>query len=275
MELETVVLASGADSTLSWEGLTEGIQGWPVHSDEVERLSLVAFGLDKESLLEAITSNTLLQSDVADYRLLEDSVGRTSASLSDFGVMGNGFLPEADFIENAEHTWLVSLWDLGVEGRDEIRTSLHLEPSTAATLTQAVIDDQSAAFTFIPELVDLDPLGAPAKASQLRVDWSGLSVDAMGNVLDPLQADRMALLHLDADSLSSIEEDFQGHIRDAKAIYRSDVRGQTEGSLADCQSSDGESFGGFSSDGIWLLGLECSTCTSPIPLVLTVIEIEG
>jgi hypothetical protein len=274
MELETMSVASGTDSTLSWQDLTTDLQGWTVEADQVERLSLIAFGLDKDSLLEAITTNSLRQSDVADYRLIEDSQGMTSASLSDFGVLGSAFEPETEFLERADRTWLVSLWDLDREGRDEILTSVHLEPSTSSMETGVLIDDQSARFSFWPELEGLTPIRAPASRADLVADWSGLGEDAMGNAWDPVAADRLLILNLDAATLSAVEADFSGHIRDAIAVYRGDIRGETEARLSICQTPEGQAFGGFSTEGLWLLGLECSTCTSPIPLVLSVVEIE-
>ena len=273
MTFESWDLPPLVDAQISWSDLSIDLQGRPIEPGNIDQLTLIAFGLSEAELVDAITANSLLQSDVRDYRLLEVADGQDSAWLSDFGVLGNDFEPAQSFFASSdEWTWLVSAWDIERNGRDEILTSLHLNTVDKASPSVVSWTNTSATFEFFPDLQQARRLTVPEDRSALTLKWDRLTDPTTGNAIDSLSVDRLVLMHFNA-TIADLESDFMVELSNADSVYRSDVRGLTEWTLADSSDVDGEPFTGFSSSGLWVLGLECTGCISPIPVVMTVLEV--
>ena len=265
MAVTTQDLAEGEDATIRWDDLSTDLQQRGVDPLAIDRLSLVSFDLGLDELLDAITTNDLRQSSVRDYRLLEDATGRTSAQLSELSILGNTFDPTTEWVsdEDSSATWLLTLWDLDREGRDDILTSIAVVPSPGAG-TEVAFTDESASFALSATFAE--PLVTAAEAGPYPLDWSGLSTDASGHELDPLLGDQLLVMHT-MEEVSALESDLIG-VSNAATRYRMGVYGETSAQLGGAQTAEGEAFGGFTSEGTWLVGIECSTCTNPVPLVL-------
>ena len=262
---------SGEDIQIDWSALSVDIRGRTVDPAGVDQLALVAFGLSPDDVVTAIAGNTLRQSDVRDYRLYDNAAGGTSAQMSAFSVLGNPFVPADEFVErDAVWTWAALVQD-EVAGRDDILTLLFLDPVVGGEGTAATIDDDSA-------ILDFDAtMGAALTAAEgvdYNLDWSGLSVEASGQPFDPLRADDLFVGHVPQETDAEIEAVFVQILDQADALYRLEVYGETGAALGDATDEDGASFPGFSTGGSWLVGLECTSCTSPAPVLLTRVVVE-
>jgi hypothetical protein len=261
------------DVAVDWSALSVDLQGRSVDPLAIDRVSLVQFDLPADEVLSAVASSSLLQSDVADYRLLEGLTGRTSAALSEFAILGNTFDPTTELVEgDGSKTWLVSVWDLAREGRDDVLTSIILVPLDDSSNQSVALDDSSAEFTMDVDLESATPVEAGAELDTYSADWSAVTTTGSGAEFDDELADRLIILHLD-ESLAEVESDFVRLASAADALWRLDVYAQTSADLLQATSSAGAGFPGFTVGGTWLVGVECTSCTNPVPSMLARVDV--
>lgn len=272
VDAEVFPVAPNADACLDWSALTTDIRGRPLAPADISEVLLVRMGDPPEDVLASIAANELTQSTVQDYRTFENADGVASACLSEFGILGNPFDPVADFSCVDGSSWLVALTSEG-DARFDFRTLAFLDPCAGGDGATVVVDDTTASLDFTADLRSAPTQTAPAGETG-TLDWSGLTMDATGREVDPELLDRVLIGRVDVETVEEVEAVFVRLEEESAEIYRMDAYGISSADLADATSADGTPFGGFTTDGVWLVGLECLDCTSPAPVALTVIEVE-
>ncbi len=269
--------ASGQDGTLDWSGFTTDMRDREVDPATVTKLSLTAFSLDKAGVLAKVESNDLKMSDVRLYYELDNSEGATQAALTEFSIIGNEFIPANDFLahgpEDGDWTWMASVWKVTEYGREEILTSVFLVPTEDTSATGYAFTQDTATFVFEPDLHSHEPLRTSAGLNAYTLDWSQVSTDSSGHAYDEGYGDQLVIGHVDGD-VAHVESELARIHQAAQAIYVLDVYYETDADLMDAASLDGTPFPGFTTQGTWLVGVECTRCTSPAPLILTMVEVE-
>ncbi len=267
VEAASEPVAAQTDIAVDWGALTIDMLGREIADPAgIGQLALVEFDYAPSDLLTAIAANEMSQSDILDYRLVS-AEGRTAADLSELSVLGNAFDPATELVPT-DGTWALSLMDL-FGARMDFRSLMLLDLSGAAT--SVAFTDETA--TVLID-VDLDDRGPQTSAGlSYTADWSAMTVDVFGHDLDDRLADRLLIGHLPTSVLAEVEARFVQIRQDADALYELEVYGDTKADLANAVSTDGTAFPGFTARGTWLLGLECSTCTGPVPLVMTVVTV--
>lgn len=274
LEVDTVVVQYAGDVTVDWSALTRDLRGRPLDPSEVDRATLIAFSLPKEDVLASINDNSLSQSDIRDYREFDNGAGGTSAAFSQFSILGNTFLPESEFIEGeGTWTWAVALWKES-DGREEILSTLFVDPDPASDVLRASFTDDTGSLSFEVDLHSATPLSAPSGTGSIAFDWSAATVEASGQPFDTANGDRLLLGHVADATVTDVEAGFLTVLESADELYQADTYGLTRIDLSGAtERSSGAAFGGFTADGVWLIGIECTTCTSPAPLILSVVEV--
>jgi hypothetical protein len=276
-DVEVVDVEASTDATICWDTVTTDIRGRPMDPADMDEVTFVNLNLTVEEVQEAVVANTLTQGNVADYRqlILEDEfAGATCAQLSDFSIIGNPFVPESEFPEDDSNTWLTTLWNESPDGRNDILMSSVVHPVVGESNHDVTMTSSSAVLDFDADLHSLEALSTSAGLGDYTLDWSAVTVDVSGQEYDVRLGDRLLVGHIDATEIGDVESVFLRLFEEASAIYYLDVYGLTFANLADAASLDGTAFTGFTEDGIWLIGVECLTCTSPAPLLLTVVNVE-
>ncbi len=274
MQAETVEVAAWQDARVDWSALSLDLQQRPVDPTAIDRISLVRLNLDADAVLQSVADSSLNQADVIDYRLLDELSGRTEVLLSEMSIFGNPFEPERD-LEVAEDgkTWILSLWDLDRNGRDDILTSMILRPTEESSTTEVAFTDSTASFGLVPDLHSGLPLETSERAEGYSLEWSSLSRTGADLEYDPLLADRLVILRFD-EELEAVESDFIALANNEAQAWRADIYGLSSLDLAEARTAQGEAFPGFDREGTWLVGVECTTCTNPVPMALAVVEVE-
>lgn len=274
LDVQTIALAEAQDARIDWSGLTTDIRGRAVDPAGIDRATIVAFNVTKEEVLDSINTNSLNQSAIRDYRQFENDEGRTSAMLSQFSILGNDFDPTVDFIEHTDSTWTwaIVLWD-EADGREDILSDVFIVPTPGEPNTTVEITNDTATLSFVVDLHSAPALEALSGQDSYSFDWSGATMEAAGQPFDTAKADRLMIGHV-AGTVSDVEANILTVLDSADEIYRMDVRGETWADLGEAvERTSGAAFGGFTTDGTWLIGIECTTCTSPTPLILTVVTV--
>lgn len=290
---EEVAWAEGQDGTLDWSGFTTDMRGRSVDPASVAKLSLTAFSLDKAGVLSKVESNDLKMSDVRLYYEFDNTGeegGRTSADLSEFSIIGNEFVPENDLLahgpEDGDWTWMASVWsvspynavDSDDDGevdteREEIITSVFVVPTAGISATGYSFGVDTATFVFDPDLHSAESLRTSAGLDAYTLDWSLVTTDASGRDFDKKYGDQVIIGHV-AEEVSYVEDELARIHEVADAVYIADCYWETDVDLMSATSLDGTTFPGFTPGGTWLVGVECTQCTSPAPLILAVVEVE-
>lgn len=271
LRLPVAQVAEQADVRIDWDGLRTDMLGQPFDvATEVDRVVLAHFAtLLPDELAAALASDELPQVDLDLYGLCE-AEGGTSCALSEFSLGGNDIEAEAHLVEAAEGTWLVSLATV-TEEATRYRTMLVLEPLASATAETASLEEGACDLAVSAELGAGEALRLPL-GEVPAVSWADLELDGRGEALEATRVDRLRVARFDED-LAALEADFRSLERLAAESWRWDVEGRVAVDLAEAPL-DGSAapFQGVDAAGTWLLTLECSSCTSPMPLFLGRLE---
>ena len=271
MAIGSVGIQPTTDATVDWCGLGTDLRGRVVVDQAgVDQILLVEFALSQQEVMDKVSVNELLQSDTESQWLLE-APGTCNIHLSDFEILANPFEPA--LMEDNGRNWLLSVMNTP-GGRWDILMSSFVVAETSSTNTEILVGDDSAELEFNAHLSNLEHLGTVAGAANYTVDWSGMTTDVYGHDFDTLQGDRLLVGKVDVASVSDIEALFLRLDTEAEKLYYLDTYGITYiDDLHAATADDGTTFPGFDTSGIWLLGIECTTCTSPAPLWLTVVDV--
>lgn len=266
LEVESTQVKELTDVFVDWSGLSVDMRGRDVVPSEIDQALLIAFGPTQEEVLDLIVVNDLMMADVQDYRLFTNAEGSTSAWLSQFTVLGNEFDPTTDLRARDDvGAWAIALQD-EVDGRTDFLALAFMEPVAETENSEITIGDQTTTLNFD---VDLGEALETAEDLQYTLDWSAVTLQASGKAFDPLRADRLFIGHVDMETDAEIEEVFVELMEVADELYRMDVYAETSADLSEATDDAGVAFPGFSAGGSWILGIECTVCTSPAPVLLS------
>lgn len=275
LEVDSVDLMEGADVRVDWSALTVDLRGRAVDPATIDEVALVAFNVEAAEVLASINDNSLAQSAIRDYRLFQNDEGVTSATFSQFSILGNDFVPAEDFVvhDDAVWTWSVTLWD-EADGRKDILSNIFVVPVPTSDDTDVAITDSTASLSFSVDLNSAAPLVSVAGAETYTFDWSAATVEASGQEFDVAKGDRLLIGHIADATVADVEANILTVLDTADELYRMSSYGVTSADLTlATERTTGQAFTGFTDNGVWLIGIECTTCTSPVPLLLSVVEI--
>lgn len=268
LQVQAQVLAEHEDSLFDWSALSRDLLGDVVEATDVgEALLLVMPALAHDEVVDKLVTDKLIMADVAGYFLCEPE--GTDCNFSEFGIRGSYPGPQNYFIEGSG-SWLVVLAsDMGL-GQVSM---LFLEPRADSDSTLASFDDDSASLDLAVDLRSLQPVSVPLDGD-LELDWESVSVDGLGNELVHYKLDLLTVARFPDYDLEALEAQLYDLEVLAGDMWQLDITGKLSASLLELEpvTEGGLAFTGFAQPGIWLLALRCSTCFSPAPKILAVLE---
>lgn len=278
MTIGSVDVASATDSTVDWCSLTTDIRGRPVVPGEIDRLVLIEVAGTQEEVVALIEGNDLDQEVTVTQWIHINEQADCTANLSEFSILANDF-PVDEFVPS-ENTWLLSATYYDAGRFDFVMTTFVVpvdgEPNTSVELT-----DASSTLVVDADLHSLTPMRTGAGLGDYTFDWSAVTKDVYGDPYDDQIGNQVLIGKVPFDDIAQVEEAFLRVDSEAEELYRLNVvdgipvvLGETSADLMAATDAAGNPFGGFTTDGIWLLGVECTSCTSPAPLLLGVVEVE-
>ncbi len=278
LQIQSQEVAAGADSLVDWSGMSVDMRGRSVDPTGVDRVMLVAFNISKDDVITAINNNSLLQSDVRVYYQFDNTDGATSASLTDFSILGNDFIPSQDMIEHPGETWtwLVSTMD-EANGRIDVLSTTFVDPLDSSSNQDIAFGNDTAVLDFTVDLHSADALYAIAGEPDTSFNWAGATTEAGGQPFDEAKASRLLIGHIRGATVSDVEANVLTVLDTADELFYADAYGKDEVLLSEAEErTTGATFAGFDTDGVWLVGIECTnqTCLSPAPLLMTVVEAQ-
>lgn len=261
LDVEAWDLAAGENVHLSWDDLHHDLYGGSIEPTDVDRVVLLAMTqLTPDDVRQAIADDDLLMSD-ASLTVFCDPTG-TSCDLADFELFGNDLVVEDYFVEGTG-TWLAAL----LTEDDTFASVGLLVPDDASELTSVAFSDETATLTLDVDLQSLTPVVVDP-GTPLTLDWTGLTVDGVGNSLFVDSIDTVLVGRFDL-SVEEMEQQVNALEDLADPLWTLEV---TE-PRADLSLLVGDTpFQGIDADGTWLVALYCGSCLNPAPRFVTLLQ---
>lgn len=277
LSLPVIETAAGVDVELCWDEVTLDLQCHALDpTRDIDNFALLRFrGLSHAALERKLVSTQLSMSDILGYldHNLEGSA--TCARLSDLDFFGTQVDVLEQYVEDETISYM-ALFTTGTQAGTGARTMVLLEPNATSSVTEVQVPagcGDAVELHFEAEFSE-KRLTVPAKGPWL-IDWHDVEFDGAGHPLDEVRVDGVLVGFYAGMSVSELE----ARILDLELLYtklwqQPVERGKSAALSQLVERDTGEAFTGFETDeaGTWVLGLTCSTCQNPAPVVLTVLD---
>ncbi len=259
LDVTSVQVAAETDLTVDWCSLTVDFLGLDMEPTDVDFVVLSRWELSQEELEDTLVATNLPQQDLSGSIDYTPTGTECSAPLSDFQFLGAKIDPAVEVYESADETYILTAF-----ADDRAKMLRFIEPVDGGSEDPMVLDNDSGAVSF---QVDLDA-GEVIAGSGTLVDWSALTVDGSGQEFPLNKMDRLTVAQYDS-TVAELEEDFV--FLDEIATWREEPDVEA---MLDYDLTTLSGFDGFTSEGLWIIAMRCSTCYNPAPPFLGIVEVE-
>jgi hypothetical protein len=254
--------------TLDWSGLTTDLLDHELDpSADIYQMRVVRFdNLSATEVMVAIADNNLPQQEISGNVDYQPTAGETSAPLSEFAFNGTHIDPSTEACSDVSTTFmLTAMTDMYAYGG-----LIFFEPTPGEKNTDVELTSDAFQLTFDADLTTNGVIEVPGGRDYL-INWMDLTIDGQGNPFSLSNIDQLLLARYEL-STDEMEQQFYDLQLIAAEMYTAEIGGLGEYELINATDEAGNAFEGFEGEGLWLLGLFCSTCPNPAPLYLSVIE---
>jgi hypothetical protein len=260
-----------SDITIDWSGLTTDIRGRTLDPTSVEQPTIIGLDGTFDEVLPQAERNEIRQDD-APYIYFTENDGETSAQLSSFEITGILF-DLGYLVPDPETTWFLSLINLP-QGRTDILSTVRLVPTEGSDITTVTFANDSSSLDVAVDLHSAPPLQARA-GKNYTFDWTGATQDVFGHEFSDQLNDEIIIAKHDTTDIAEVEANFLQLDSKASELYRIGVFDQSAVDLIEAiDVNTSTPFGGFTTDGTWVIGVICSSCSAPVPAILSVVEVN-
>lgn len=274
LSVPTVETASATDLDICWTNVVDDLQCHAVSAQmDLDNVSLLRISHLSQAQVEGLlATGQLTQSQVAGYLDYNTDDSSTCTKLSQLSFFGTLIDVPSEYVESPTFTYLLLLTK-GTTPGVGARTMAFLKPTPSATNTRVDVPSGCGLLDFSADLSSLTTLPVPV-AGPWVLDWRDITRDGQGN---PVPFERIDGVTLGFYAGMAVA-DLQTRIFDIELIATAlwDLK-LTGGRTADLSlatdRASGAAFSGFERPdaGTWMLALTCSRCSTPAPVVLTVL----
>jgi hypothetical protein len=267
--------AAATDLDICWGGIVDDLQCHSLAAEaEIDDVALIRVSrLSEADVAQKLATGTLSQSSVDGYLDFYTDHTSTCMKLSQLSFSGTAIDVASKYVESTTYTYLL-LFAKGTRPGVGARTMAFLRPKSTSTNTHVEAPTGCGLLTFSADLTSLTPVPVPA-AGPWVVDWHALTRDGQGNP-PPFQSIDGLTLGFYAGMTAA---DIQARIFDletiATTLWDIQLPGGKTADLAQAKDqATGAAFTGFSGApaGTWMLALTCSRCSTPAPVLLTILD---
>lgn len=272
IDIPVMTTAAQTDLEICWPDVVEDIRCHEIDPGlDINQISLIRFpAMSELDLEDKLARDALLQSEQNGVVELLTEDDQYCANLSELTFFGT----ETDIISeyrDEDELFLLTLAS-GTQAGQGTRLMVLLDPTESESNTSVNVEDGCGVVDFTADLSGLMSLTLPVDGGV--VEWSTLGRTGLGNDLVLGNVDGVMLAFYEGLTVADLEPQFLDLELIATSLYTVEIAAGSGADLATATTADGQTFGGFSGDGTWLLALTCSTCANPAPLFMTVVEAE-
>lgn len=275
LTIPTIETAAAVDLDICWTNVVEDIQCHeldPVADlDQVSLLRLL--NLTEDEVEAHIEADDLPQAAVDGYLSVETDHESSCTKLSAMTFFGTEVDVTEEYVETDTNTYMLLLAE-GTTPGVGARNMVFLKPTADSDVTRVDVGSGCGVLEFTADLSSAATVPVTSRGPYV-LDWSGMSKDSQGKTIIFQNIDRVVLGFYAGMSVEHIETNIFDLELMATWLYEIDLDGGRTADLSLAIERDsGEAFDGFErdEDGVWLVGLICSECRNPAPLVLSVLE---
>jgi hypothetical protein len=275
LSIPNVDTASGADLDICWSDLVSDLQCHPVEPmPDLDNLALLRFlHLTHDAVETRLTSGQLAQSEVDGYLEYRTDHASTCAKLSSMSFFGTPIDIREEYQESSEHSYMILLAE-GTTPGVGARGMTFVTPTANSTNTRVDVPSGCGLLSAAANIASAERVSIPLEGPWL-IDWRNLTRDGGGNPIVFESIDGVLLGFYPGMTVADLESDILDLELNAGSLWELTLTGGRTADLARARRrGDGASFSGFSQTepGVWMMGLMCSACQNPAPVVLSVLE---
>jgi hypothetical protein len=275
LSIPSIETASGADLDICWSDLVSDLQCHPVAPQpDLDNLALLRFlHLSQDAVEARLTSGQLAQSEVDGYLEYRTDHASTCAKLSSMSFFGTPIQIEEEYRESSEHSYMLLLSE-GTTPGVGARGMIFVTPTASSTNTRVDVPSGCGLLDVSADLSSAARVSIPMQGPW-SIDWRNLSRDGQGNPIEFESIDSVLIGFYAGMSVAELESDILDLELNATTLWELPLTGGRTADLARARQRDSDApFGGFArpEPGVWVMGLMCSACQNPAPVVLSVLE---
>jgi hypothetical protein len=286
LSIPTVEVAADTDISICWGDLSSDLMCHGVEPTEhIDNVGMLRFLHLSEADVEArLTAGELSQSEVSGYLEYPTEGQETCTNLSSMSFLGTPIELDQEFVEGEEHVYML-IFTTGTSPGVGARSMVFVRPTSGSSNREVAAPDGCELLDFEADLQGAEPVRVP-RAGPWEVTWRSLDRDGGGNEVPFSRIDRLLLAFYEGRDVGYLEDNILDIELLASSVWELPLDNQREANLSDARlrdstSEDGSAdaapaFEGFDTEaeGVWLLGLFCSTCQNPAPVLLSIVEPE-
>ena len=277
--LVPVTVAPNAELIFDWAGVTMDLRGRAGDpKKDLNTISMLMWELSPSDLQAKLNADTMQTKDLTTIPLTFNPDGNTtSARLFSFTVNGqaidpNTILPyfDSNRYSITNHVYTLMATTGSVIGQDtRMIQSFQLDPSSSNTTVK--MTSTSTKLTYAVDLRSLTPTVIPAGQPAITLDWSQMTINALGSPFDSNNISKAMVGHY-TQTLSELERAFPNLELLASELYQGDIPVGTSSDFSLLKSTAGQRFSGIDGTGTWIVALQCGGCVSPAPWYLSILK---
>ncbi len=288
MTVGVPVLKGATDLRFDWSGVTVDLFGHPLNpATDIEMVLLTLWRMTPAELEANLEDDNLPTSKNKGVVNIYPADGVTAEHLMNFGLNGAP-LSEADratlwskfdtsvadyAYPAAEYTFMVTVSSSQAFGKKSRMLSFFtLDPN--GMQTELMLTSESTAVDIDVNLRSAVPIAVPMNNPNLTIDWSQMTLTAMGNEFSPVQINEAIVGHYPDLTLAQIEEQFLDLETLPGRRWTTEVESGVTMNLGTLLDANGAAFPGVdSAQGVWLVALRCTqNCNNPAPWSITILQ---
>jgi len=265
-----------ADLHICWDNITDDLQCHTVDPvADIDNVILLRFrGLSTSEVKDRLASSQLSISDIDTDGFFQYNTDHeaTCVNLSSFSRYGTDLIVDQDYQQGDDLVYAL-LFAHGTTPGVGTRSMLFLDPGASSEVTEVDAESGCGILDFQADLVSAEPVSIPADGP-FRLDWRSLTRDGQGSPIPFESVDGLMLGYFEGTTLAELQSDIFNLELNATRVWDLKLDGGTSADLAQAtERGTTDRFSGFdSTEGIWLFALLCSSCQSPAPVVLSLLE---
>jgi hypothetical protein len=284
LSIERRTLKDATDLTFEWGGLTRDFYGKSLNAaQDIDMVLLSLWAMTPEELESRLERDDLPRSENIGAITAYPEGGVTSANLLSFNLQGNP-IPEEElwgFFDTSapnfeyppdRYTFLAMAATGTALGKGARMLSFFtLDPGSPDTTLS--FSDASTELDFTANLAGARALRVPRGVPGITVDWSEMTLTALGNEFLPMQVTEAAVAHFPTSSLEDLERDFVYLEERADGWWRAKVEIGASIDLSTLKDETEATFPGIDERGTWLVALFCTShCSNPAPWSISILK---
>jgi len=283
LTIQTIRVKSLSNLVFDWSEVTQDLRGRDLDPLlDVDQMRVVLFkGVKEDELVQLMSNDSDLIRYVYGAVYVDTQNAITSTNLLDLHPPV-GDLPDevllsyvdTDVYSPQEYSYAVMLAKGGVLSSGFLLIAF-IRPDPNETNTRVKFTNDSTKLDYTVDLTSLQKIRLPAGVSNITIKWKDntlITKTANGNDFSPTAITDVMIGHYPNATSSDLESQFLNIDGIAESIWSKFLDAGTGISLSDLQNEKGEPFPGIDPQGTWLFVLRCSSCTSPVPWFLTVLQ---